>query len=212
MRDEFGMAFGRWTVLQQTSDRKHYWVCKCSCGTIRLVKHYDLIYGTSYSCGCARTKPKPPKVPHPRFHHMTNTPVWNIWRGMIQRCRDKNQANYKNYGAKGITVCERWTNFKNFFTDMGSSWSEGLEIERKNGLLGYSPKNCIWATRREQMNNMSRNVILNHNGEKRTVSEWARLTGIRPGTINARIRILGWNIEHALTVKPRFGNRICLKP
>jgi hypothetical protein len=203
-----GYRFGRWSVLWESVENPHRFMCRCDCGIERLVYKYDLVSGKSTACGCTRKKPKPIKTPHARFHRMSNTPVWNIWRGMIQRCRDHNQENYKNYGARGITVCERWNKFQNFFSDMGSSWSEGLEIERKNGLLGYSPENCVWATRIQQMNNMSRNVSLEFRGKTQTVANWARELKIGCSTIHARLRTLGWTVEQALTVRPRYGNRL----
>lgn len=136
-------------------------------------------------------------------HGKTGHPLWRIWRGMIGRCHVKSNGNYKNYGGKGITVCERWKVFENFFFDMSPNWNEGLEIDRINNLLGYTSENCRWATRREQCNNINRNVRIELSGETHTISEWSQLLNIKTRTISARIRVLGWTPQQALSLS--FG-------
>ena len=85
-------------------------------------------------------------------HGLSKTPVYNSWLAMISRCNNHNRNQYKNYGGRGITVCSRWLEFKNFFEDMGER-PDGLTIERKNNNLGYFKENCKWATKIEQSRN-----------------------------------------------------------
>lgn len=86
-------------------------------------------------------------------HRMTGTPLFNVWRGMLTRCTNPRRAGYKNYGGRGIAVCDRWLKFENFHTDMSATYRPGLLIERKDNDLGYSPDNCEWAPRIAQNRN-----------------------------------------------------------
>lgn len=108
---------------------------------------------------------------------------------MKARCENENDPKYPRYGARGITVCDRWRNsFENFFADMGPRPSKLHTIDRKDNDLGYSPNNCRWATKKEQQRNMSRNHKLTVRGETKTIAEWAEIQELNPGTIHGRLR------------------------
>lgn len=117
---------------------------------------------------------------------------------MRQRCRDANCASFKNYGGRGIRVCERWKSFENFMADMGPKPSPKHSIERKDNDGNYEPDNCIWATRIEQANNRRGNHLITIGGETKTAAEWGRVANLHPKTIYNRLR-LGWPEDRLLT-------------
>lgn len=136
-------------------------------------------------------------------HGMSRTPTYITWGFMIQRCNNQRHKDYHSYGGRGISVCERWKTFENFYADMGLR-PNGLTLDRINNDGNYEPGNCRWATPMQQQNNMRRNHTLSLHGETKTLSQWERSTGIKKGTILARLKY-GWTAEDALT-KP-VGNQ-----
>lgn len=141
------------------------------------------------------------KYPHPhhrRTHGMFGTPTYASWADMIQRCTNPRRRRYADYGARGISVCDRWRKFEHFLADMGTR-PEGFELERNNNDGNYEPGNCRWATPTEQSNNRRSSHWLTVAGQTHTISEWARLTGIRASKIFKRLK-RGWSPEKALEV------------
>ena len=136
-------------------------------------------------------------------HNMSNHPAYKVWEGMIRRCHNKKHEAYKNYGGRGIFVCEDWKKSPEDFIIWleKNGWSKGLEIDRKNNNLGYSPKNCHIVTSTQNKNNTSYNVHVFLNKEKVTISQASRITGINESTIRERFR-RGWNNDE-LFMKPR---------
>jgi len=130
-------------------------------------------------------------------------PEHKIWDAMIQRCTNPKNPMYRRYGGRGINVCESWRVFENFYRDMGPR-PNGLEIDRICNDSGYEPSNCRWATRKQQQNNTSRNVVIKHEGKEQTVSQWADEIGINANTITYRLR-RGWTNAEALSVKKEKG-------
>jgi len=124
--------------------------------------------------------------------------TYSSWDAMIQRCTNENHSAYKDYGNRGIFVCERWKIFSNFLEDMGEK-PEGFTLERGNNEYHYHKANCKWATRKEQQRNRRANVVIDLNGKKHCVSEWAEILGIKRETIAARLRY-GWSIEKTLMI------------
>lgn len=120
---------------------------------------------------------------------------------MKSRCLNPKSARYNCYGGRGIKVCDRWLeSFENFYTDMLSTWKQGLTLERINNDGNYEPSNCKWATLKEQGNNRSTNTKITYKGRTQNISEWAREYGIKnPGTLSNRVFIHKWDIEKALT-------------
>lgn len=129
------------------SRRQSYWLCLCDCGNKHIVRSDGLKNGGTKSCGCLFIKVH-------TIHGMTKTPEYGSWNRMRHRCYFTTDKSYKDYGGRGITVCERWkTNFKNFFDDMGLRPSPKHTIDRINNNGNYEPTNCKWSTRSEQMRN-----------------------------------------------------------
>lgn len=126
---------------------------------------------------------------------------------MRQRCSNENNNRYKNYGGRGITVCDDWKdNFQAFYEwAIKNGYRENLTLDRKNPNKNYEPNNCRWITQKEQQNNKTNNRFLEYKGEKHTLGEWSEITGIKLATIWARLD-RGWSIEKTLTTVPVVGN------
>lgn len=141
-----GREFGRLKVLEEDkSKRKKSWICECSCGEVTTVSSSNLLSEGTRSCGCLAIELN-------TTHGMSRTPTYRTWLGMIHRCNNPKHTFFKNYGARGITVCDKWLKFEGFFEDMGLR-PRGLTLERKNNELGYFKGNCCFADRTTQARN-----------------------------------------------------------
>lgn len=126
------------------------------------------------------------------------TSTYNSWAGIFQRCDNRKNPAYKNYGGRGITVCERWReSFENFFEDMGIR-PEGKTIDRIDHDGNYELTNCRWATPKQQSENKRNNVIITIGNESQTLSVWCEAFGLDYKTASNRIR-LGWDSVKAVT-------------
>lgn len=201
-----GQRFGRLLVISfaGTKHRKALWNCVCDCGNHCEVIGCNLRRGTSTSCGCYRlefTKE------NNSTHHMSNTPTWNTYRRMMERCYYPRKDSYPKYGGRGIAVCSRWReSFENFFADMGTR-PDDCTLDRIDNDGPYSPENCRWATSIEQMNNRTNNVFVTYEGKTLTATQWSRIVGIPVSTIRSRIR-RGWTAEQTLTEEPNPNRKI----
>lgn len=176
------------------------WSFRCECGTEVVVLAGKVKSGHTKSCGCfGREASRARRYKHGKGDQKTKE--YRAWCGMKQRCHNPRSSAYQDYGGRGITVCDRWLGpdgFGHFFADMGLAPSPAHSVDRLDNSRGYSPDNCAWRTRVEQMNNRRGNVTLTHDGEALTVAEWATRLGIKQTTIRARLR-MGWSTEKVLT-------------
>ena len=179
------------------------WFCKCVCGTEKPVRESSLTYGDSNGCGCERRKSAAIRL---KTHGLSQHPMFGVWYGMVRRCTDESRKDYKHYGGRGISVCERWSGVNgcgNFIEDMFGSFKEGLEIERVDVNGNYEPSNCTWATRREQVinrrptGNCFDTRFVDYNGETLCLSQWADKTGIPHKILIDRLGKLKWSVEKA---------------
>lgn len=161
-----------------------WWNCTCDCGT-NFCKPTHLVRRNK-SCGCRMGR---------HVHGGAGTPTYKIWSGIKKRCLAIEDARY---GGRGISMCDRWSNFASFFADMGER-PTGMSIDRIDNNKGYEPGNCRWATPAEQSRNTRRNVKLTHNGQTLCVADWSKETGINAFCLYQRIRKLGWSVSRALT-------------
>lgn len=135
----------------------------------------------------------------------TKTGVFESWSAMIQRATNCNSPHYKNYGGRGIGVCERWLNFKNFLEDMGDR-PIGMSLDRIDNNKGYLPDNCRWATRKQQQNNRRNNKVYTINGITKNQSQWLEHFGIKYSTFSMRVYAYKWPVIEALTKSVRSSN------
>jgi hypothetical protein len=156
---------------------------------------------TVTSCGCKRTIHVRQLNQTKKTHGMGESKVYKVWQAMINRCVNPNSAAYKNYGGRGISVCDDWKVFENFLRDMGEP-PTGLTLDRIDNNQGYCKSNCRWITQKEQTRNMRVNRLITFQGESKTIGEWSEITGINKDTIKSRLDLLGWTVERALTVIP----------
>lgn len=173
--------------------------CICTCDAIGWIRKVNGTLRSECCLACAiRTKVCAKITKHGHACYGLRSRTHSCWNAMLQRCRNETNASFKDYGARGIFVCERWTRFKNFLADMGEQ-PPGLSLERKDNDGPYCKENCVWATRRAQARNKRNNRCLSLNGETMTVVEWAERTGISQYTLASRLNVLEWNVERALT-------------
>lgn len=183
-----GERFTRLVVIERlgtTRSQKRLWRCRCDCGNDVSAATGSLRSGNTKSCGCL-------KLDQLTRHGQHETRTYRIWQAMLNRCR---QDQFKKYYDK-ITICERWNEFANFLADMGPA-PDGLSIDRKDNTRGYEPENCRWATQTEQVRNTRRRTEYEHNGQRRSLIEWAEELGISHERLRGRIR-RGWRFEDAI--------------
>ena len=123
---------------------------------------------------------------------MANPRLYTVWSSMKHRCEDPKREKYKDYGARGITVCKAWHDPMAFIDwAVTSGYKPGLQLDRKDNDKGYCPENCHWVTPKQNSNNRRSNQFITISGETKTISAWASLTGISPNTLYSERREKG---------------------
>lgn len=191
MIDMIGKLFGRLTVLRDVgcnSRRERMYLCRCECGGTRRVRGTRLRSGVVADCGCSYQVRRHDIARRANWKHgMSRGSTYSSWHAMMGRCTSRANRSWKNYGGRGITVCQRWHSFLNFVGDLGER-PEGTELDRIDVNGNYEPGNCRWVTRSANFRNKRNNRTLTVEGKTLTIAEWAERTGIRHNTIAARLR------------------------
>jgi len=199
--DLTGQRFGRLTVVGCVGRNQFdhvLWLCRCDCGNEKQATTSSLRGGRTVSCGCYSPS---------RTHGLSKTPEYKVWTAMVQRCTTAKHQAYKDYGGRGIKVCDRWRHsFENFLADMGPRPGKGYSLDRINNNGHYEPGNCRWATQTEQTNNHRNNHRLTLGGETLTINQWAKKLGVRDTAIHRRLA-MGWTVERTLTEPVKYGKR-----
>lgn len=184
--DMTGQRFGRLVVVGagvKDFGKPVVYPCLCDCGSGSSVTRSSLLSGNTQSCGCLkieRTTERSTK------HGLCRSVEYKIWCGLQRRCYDKAVKQYADYGGRGVTICERWKDFKNFYDDMGDKPSPEHSIDRIDNDGNYEPANCRWATRKEQNSNKRNNVYVTAYGKTLTITAWSNLVGISVSTLSTR--------------------------
>lgn len=192
-QDLTGQSYGQLTVKSFAGFlgkmKRPHWHCLCTCGKESIVASGNLKKSVGCRYCCRRLRPD--------YHGKRNTREWSAWNSMIRRCTNPTNKVYEYYGARGITVCERWlSSFPCFLEDMGPCPS-GLTLDRIDCDGNYEPGNCRWATRQTQSRNRRTSHMITHNGLTMCLSEWSQRTGLSHTTILSRLR-RGWSVAEAL--------------
>jgi hypothetical protein len=191
-----GQEYGRLTVLRLAQIDLHgrtHWLCLCQCGQLIVVLAAQLRRGNTRSCGCLQREQS-----RKRFttHGDRESAEYRTWIGMIERSANQKRQAWKNYGDRGIIVCERWRhNYAAFLVDMGRKPSPELTLERKDNDGPYSPSNCRWATRQEQNRNTRLNRIVTVDGQTAPISELCERFGLNKRRI--------WRLIHRRKMTPK---------
>ena len=184
-----GDRFNYLTVLREATkkpgDTQRWMHVKCVCGTEKVVRLETLRNGVTKSCGCMKARMISAVT---RKHGKSKQKIHNIWINMLQRTSNPNCPAYHRYGARGITVCDRWLAFSAFLEDMGEP-EPGMTLERIDNDKGYNPENCRWASAKEQANNTCQTVLITTpDGRRMSIAEAARQFGINRATLSYRVR------------------------
>lgn len=206
--DVIGKRFGRLIVikyleLEERTKKEESWLCKCDCGNYTTSSYSSLKNGNKKSCGCLALE----NSKRPRKHGMAKTRIWNIYQNMVRRCNNENDPAYKNYGGRGISVCDKWTGedgMKRFFDwSFENGYKDDLEIDRINVDGNYEPSNCRWATSKQQNRNRRDNIQIKYKGKTQTLPDWCDELGLEYNMVYLRYR-RGWDVERMFTQPKRI--------
>jgi len=198
--------FGRLTVLKFAGKSKGnlLYECRCDCGNIVIKRGSHLRRHEVKSCGCFRKDKAYENIGRPKTHGQSKTPTYRSWTAMKFRCLNSNHIAYPQYGGRGITVCQRWLRFENFLADMGERPVD-MTLDRINVDGDYCAENCRWAYPKDQSRNRRNNHLLTFNGQRRTITEWSEISGIKKTTIRERLN-RGWTTKQALCHSMKGGD------
>lgn len=194
-KDITGQRFGRLTAIRYShtgKENRAVWLCKCDCGRYVAVPGKSLRTGNTTSCGCLNIENSTERiVKFNTKHGKAHTRLFRVWASMMTRCNNPNATNYRDYGGRGIRVCEEWeTDFNAFYT-----WAieNGYKDDAKRGIYtvdridndkGYSPENCRLASSLEQANNRRSTHFITYKGETKGRAQWARHFGKSAGVFD----------------------------
>lgn len=206
--DLTGQRFGRLKVISfaYKKRRQTHWNCICDCGNSCISGIGNLHNGQSSSCGCLKREKARERL---LKHKHSSDKIYLVWKSIKKRCNNVNDKCYKNYGARGIKVCDKWQNdFMEFYNwsiqngykeECSNKGKNKLSIDRIDNNADYCPENCRWATNIQQARNKRNNLKVEYNGEVRVLRDLCDELNVPYTLIYNRIHVCGWNLEKALT-------------
>ena len=212
-KDLTGQRFGRLEVLkldhkQQKVNKNgiktgnvYYWLCKCSCGNLKVIRGTHLTNGLIQSCGCLQKETIAKVAKETRTtHKQSDSRIYGIYKHIKHRCYLTTDKDYINYGKRGIIMCDEWKNNFQAFYDwaMSNGYTDELTIDRIDVNGNYEPSNCRWVTKEIQNKNTRRNINITYKGETHNVREWSSILNININTLYDRLR-RGWSGEKTLS-------------
>lgn len=207
-QDISGQRFGRLVAIKQVKNehagRAAMFLFKCDCGNYITTRASAVRSGHTKSCGCLQKEKTSVRA---NKHGGVGTRLYSVYKDFLERCFNPASLNYKNYGARNITVCNEWLGEHGFENFREWAYANGydetaprgqLTIDRINVDGNYEPSNCRWADMITQANNTTRNVRYDLNGKSYTIAELARLFNIKYQTLYYRLRKYGWSVKEAV--------------
>jgi len=201
-------VISRSSPLFMRGQKFNRWNCACSCGGSVAVVHGSLNSGNTSSCGCLRDeRQRKAALKHGHTVGRRMSPEYLALVHAIQRCHNESDPGYRNYGARGISVCDEWRKSpKKFLEHIGRKPSESHSLDRIDNDKGYCPGNVRWATKKDQTRNRRKSSFVVFRGRRKHIIDWARKWNVNPRTVRVRLW-RGWTIEQALTLAPRRGRK-----
>ena len=197
--DLAGKRFNKLLAIERVENQNHktMWKCLCDCGNETFVYTWNLTGNRVKSCGCLKNEKL---IERSTTHNQRHTNLYEVWKTMKQRCFNPNNQSYKNYGGRGIVVCDEWkTNFKSFYKwSMENGYKKGLTIDRIDNNKNYCPENCRWTDRITQANNSRWNKHIVIDGKDDTLANWLRFYNTNYDKYYRRIK-KGLSEQEALT-------------
>ena len=201
-KDLSGQRFGRLTVICRAVGKydRPYYKCACDCGNEVVKRGKDLISGNTRSCGCLHKEQLAERNHKNRVHGGGHTRLYNIYSNMMNRCYNIKQAEYHNYGGRGVSICKEWRDSFVTFREwaIANGYNDTLTIDRIDVNGNYEPPNCRWITKAEQQFNKTNTRYFEYKGQKKCLAEWAEIFSMNKPTLYNRVYNLGWSIDKAL--------------
>ena len=195
--DITGQKYNRLTAIKRVGSNNmgSTWLFQCDCGNQIVTGSNNVRKGRTKSCGCYNQELRKSRIKHGMF----NTRLYVAWSHMRQRCNNPSNKEYRNYGARGISICEEWDEFINFYNwAMANGYEKTLTIDRIDNDGNYEPNNCRWVTMAVQESNKRTNHYIEFNGEKMTMSQCAKMNGVSINAFRYHVCNLGYSPEEAV--------------
>ena len=209
-KDLIGQKFGRLTVIGKVPKEKrknpqYAWMCKCDCGNEVISTANKLTHSIQVSCGCQKAE----RISNlNRKYKNTNKHLYSVYKAMINRCVDEKDPSYKNYGGRGITVCDEWLNDFDAFSEWALLNGYVMDapqgqytLDRVDNNKNYSPDNCRWVAMSVQQNNKRTCRYIEYCGETHTIAEWARIFGYKYNYLYNHLIYMGETLDEIINKK-----------
>lgn len=189
---------------KEGKQNKEKWLFECECGNKKIIDKGRVTAGYTKSCGCLMIEERKKFVKRSTTHGLSGgkkgrKPEYGIWLGIKKRCLKVNNVAYKDYGGRGIKICDRWKDsFQNFWEDMGERPSKYHSIDRIDNNGNYEPSNCRWATSLEQGRNKRKLRLVNINGQTKCLTEWVEYYNLDQKKFNYNLYGKKMNVFDAL--------------